>query len=196
VSPDPAAIYQDRLAAPRSTHTRLDRLDARFAQARLGVFGLAVVTGLMTWRASVTPWILLAPGAAFLVLVVRHDRVIRNRDAAARAIAHYERGLARIGDPWIGTGEPGTRFRDEPYAEDLDFFGAASLFELLSTARTREGEEALAGWLLSGAPPDSSGPCNSFRNRRDSCARSQASCERHTGIQVNRAGHTGTDRVT
>jgi hypothetical protein len=56
----------------------------------------------------------------------------------------------------MGTGEPGTRFRDEhhPYAFDLDLFGSGSVFELLSTARTRDGEEALAGWLLSGAQPD------------------------------------------
>jgi hypothetical protein len=156
VSPDPAAVYQDRLAAHRSAHGRLDRLDARFAHARLGVFALAIATGLIAWLAAVTPWVLLAPGAAFLVLMVRHDRAIRARDAAARAIAYYERGLARIEDRWIGTGEPGSRFRDEQhaYAVDLDLFGEGSVFELLSTARTRDGEEELAGWLLSGAQPD------------------------------------------
>ena len=156
MSPDPAAVYLDRLAAHRSAHTRLDRLDARFAHARLGVFALAIATGLIAWLAAVTPWVLLAPGAAFLVLMVRHDRTIRARDAAARAIAYYERGLARIEDRWIGTGEPGSRFRDEQhtYAVDLDLFGEGSVFELLSTARTRDGEEELAGWLLSAAQPD------------------------------------------
>ena len=156
MSPDPAAVYQDRLAAHRSAHARLQRLDALFGHARLGVFALAIATGLIAWLAAVTPWILLAPGAAFLVLVVRHDRTIQARDAAARAIAYYERGLARIEDRWIGTGEPGTRFVDEhhAYSVDLDLFGAGSVFELLSTARTRDGEEELAGWLLSGAQPD------------------------------------------
>jgi hypothetical protein len=156
VSANPAAVYQDRLAAHRSAHARLERLDARFAHARLGVFAVAIAAGFIAWRAAVTPWVLLAPGAAFLALMMRHERTIRARDAAARAIAYYERGLARIEDRWIGTGEPGARFRDEhhPYAEDLDLFGAASVFELLSTARTRDGEETLAGWLLSGAQPD------------------------------------------
>jgi hypothetical protein len=156
VSPDPTAVYKGRLAAHRSAHERLDRLDARFAHLRLGVFAVAVATGFIAWLAAVTPWILVAPVAAFLVLMVRHDRTIRARDAAARAIAYYERGLARIEDRWIGMGEPGTRFRDQhhPYAEDLDLFGAGSLFELLSTARTRDGERELAGWLLSGAQPD------------------------------------------
>ena len=35
------------------------------------------------------------------------------------------------------------------YAADLDLFGKGSLFELLSTARPRMGEDALAQWLLS-----------------------------------------------
>ncbi|MGC2790768.1 MAG: mismatch repair protein [Candidatus Sulfotelmatobacter sp.] len=34
------------------------------------------------------------------------------------------------------------------YAADLDLFGRGSLFELLSTARTRMGEQTLAKWLL------------------------------------------------
>src|SRR5919198_2160842 len=71
------------------------------------------------------------------------------RDAAARAIAFYDRGLARIEDRWAGGGETGDRFRDPThlYAADLDLFGPASLFELLSIARTRAGEDTLAGWL-------------------------------------------------
>jgi MutS domain V len=85
----------------------------------------------------------------FAGLAWTHDRVIRARETAARAVAFYERGIARIEDRWIGTGETGERFRDDahPYAADLDLFGRGSLFELLSVARTRAGEEILAGWL-------------------------------------------------
>ena len=156
VSTDPAAVYATRLAAHRSALARLEQLDARFAYARIAVFAVAIATGFLAWRAAVTPWILLAPAAAFLVLMVRHDRTIQARNATSRAVGYYERGLARIEDRWIGTGEPGTRFIDEhhPYADDLNLFGPGSLFELLSTARTNVGEEELAGWLLSGARTD------------------------------------------
>ena len=53
-----------------------------------------------------------------------------------------------------GKGATGDRFRDEshPYSDDLDLFGKGSLFQLLSTARTRPGEEMLASWLLARAP--------------------------------------------
>jgi len=51
---------------------------------------------------------------------------------------------------WAGHGETGERFLDgaHPYAADLDLFGQGSLFELLSTVRTRMGEETLSRWLL------------------------------------------------
>ena len=54
----------------------------------------------------------------------------------------------------MGGGEPGDRFRDDEhlYANDLDLFGRGSLFELLSVARTRPGEETLARWLKDPAP--------------------------------------------
>src|SRR5207253_1261743 len=83
----------------------------------------------LAWRAAASAWWLAAPALAFLYLVVRHDRVIRGRDAASALAAFYERGLSRIEDRWAGTGQTGERFRDErhPYANDLDLFGPASL---------------------------------------------------------------------
>ncbi len=54
-----------------------------------------------------------------------------------------------------GGGSHGDRFVDEHhlYANDLDLFGRGSLFELLSIARTRAGEDALATWLKTAAAP-------------------------------------------
>ena len=82
-------------------------------------------------------------------LIIRE--FFRARELAERAAAFYEKGLARIEDRWAGSGETGERF-DDPhhvYAADLDLFGKGSLFQLLSTARTRMGEDTLAQWLLS-----------------------------------------------
>src|SRR5262249_43439659 len=78
------------------------------------------------------------------------------RQRAERAAAFYERGLARLDNRWMGKGEPGARFLDEPHpnALDLDLFGTGSLFDLLCTARTRKGEDTLAAWLLAPAPQE------------------------------------------
>ena len=84
------------------------------------------------------------------------DRITQARRRSERAAALYDQGLDRLDDRWAGRGATGERFLDaaHPYAEDLDLFGHGSLFELLSMARTRVGEETLAHWLLSPAAPD------------------------------------------
>jgi MutS domain V len=98
--------------------------------------------------------ILIVPVAAFFVLVVLHERTLEGIRYRERVICFYEDGLARLDDSWHSRGETGERFLDpaHPYARDLDIFGAASVFQYLSTARTRAGEETLANWLLRDAP--------------------------------------------
>ena len=88
--------------------------------------------------------------AAFAGIAAYHFRIIRARNLAQRAVTFYQSGLARMENRWPGTGQTGERFSDphHVYAADLDLFGRGSLFELLSTARTRMGEETLAKWLL------------------------------------------------
>jgi hypothetical protein len=148
-----AAEYSARIAARTSARDALTVLDARFAHARLAAFAAAVALIVMAWRGMVSAWWLALPAVLFAWLMQRHDRVLRARDEAARGIGFYERGLARIEDRWRGGGETGERFRDDRhvYANDLDLFGAGSLFELLSLARTRAGEQVLAAWLTSPA---------------------------------------------
>jgi hypothetical protein len=152
---DPAAEYGRRLADWRARFAQLSRLDARLASGRLITFGAALVIGYLIWSDRLGPWALAAPAVAFLALAVRHDVVIRARERAATLVTFYEHGLGRIEDRWTGTGQTGDRFRNDhhPYANDLDLFGPGSLFELLSRARTRTGEDTLASWLTAAATP-------------------------------------------
>ena len=115
----------------------------------------AAVLWLSLGRGAIALEWLLVPVAAFVALVLFHERVIRSKRLAGRAVAHYERGLSRLDDRWAGSGSPGTRFlgRNDALAEDLDLFGEGSLFELLSTARTGIGESTLAAWLREPAEP-------------------------------------------
>ena len=145
----PGEEYRARLAHRRAAFETLSRRDAALSATRLVTFGIGLAIALAWWRGWLSGVWIAVPAAAFAVLIQRHDRVLRARAAAQRSIDFYERGQARIEDRWIGTGEPGDRFRDERhlYANDLDIFGRGSLFELLSLARTRAGEETLAEWL-------------------------------------------------
>jgi MutS-like protein len=140
----------------RSEHARNDVLHRRLGNARLASGLLLIAVAAVSLGAGrISPWWLLLPIVALTVLVVIHDGVDRGLRRAARGIAYYERALARLENRWIGAGNQGERFRDAShvFADDLDLFGRGSLFELLSTARTRMGERVLASWLLTPGEP-------------------------------------------
>ena len=148
--------YSRRLQAREANVARLASLHERIGGARLivGVLTLAAVGAVLFARAFAPIW-LLVPVGAFVALVLYHSNVRRARVNAERAVTYYRHGIARVADRWIGLGQPGERFTalDHIYAADLDLFGRGSLFELLSMARTRMGEDTLSQWLLSPASP-------------------------------------------
>lgn len=154
---DPHSLYNSRLAERRARIAVEQHRHIQIGNARLA---LGVAGAVIGWQAFVnhtwSGWLLLFPAAGLVALIIFHERVLRARRLAERAAYFYERGLARLEDRWAGTGEPGERFRnsDHVYADDFDLFGKGSLFELLSQARTRDGESTLANWLMRPSPPE------------------------------------------
>jgi hypothetical protein len=153
----PTREYQRRLRERESRAAELEKMHIRLGNSRVLLFVIAV---LMVWEvfhahAFSARWLAL-PLAGFVAVAAYHARVLRARDLALRAVLFYRQGLARLEDRWAGTGQTGERFADphHVYAADLDLFGKGSLFELVSTARTRAGEETLAQWLLGPSPLD------------------------------------------
>jgi len=150
----PSTEYSRRLKEREAQFANLELTAARISNVRVG---LAILTVVAVWWSSRPAtsfdywWIV--PLMLFLLAVMYHSRVRRAHTRSERAAAHYRAGIARIQDRWSGRGNPGTHF-DDPhhvYAADLDLFGTGNLFELLSIARTRMGENSLATWLLSPA---------------------------------------------
>jgi hypothetical protein len=148
----PSEEYVQRRNARQLRVARYEKTHIRLGNVRLLLAVLAVILAWASFRAHALPaWWLAAPVVIFAGIASYHSRVLRARELAERAVGFYEKGLARIEDRRSGTGETGERF-DDPhhvYAGDLDLFGKGSLFQLLSTARTRMGEDTLAQWLLS-----------------------------------------------
>jgi MutS domain V len=128
-----------------------EQLHIRVGNMRLA---LVLVLAFMAWAAFrehlLSDWWTAVPIVAFVALGAYHSRILRARDLAQRAVVFYKDGLARIEDRGVQIGSTGERFNDphHVYAADLDVFGKSSLFQLLSTARTRMGEDTLAQWLL------------------------------------------------
>ncbi len=153
----PAEEYKQRRSIRKASVASFEKIHIRLGNTRLL---LAIVAAILLWmslhRHSLSPWWIAAPIDVFGGIAFWHSRVLRSKELAQRAVAFYDRGLARIEDRWSGRGESGQRFADphHVYSADLDLFGDASLFQLMSSARTRMGEETLARWLLAPASSD------------------------------------------
>ncbi|MDP8990086.1 MAG: DNA mismatch repair protein MutS [Acidobacteriota bacterium] len=155
--PTPLDEYRARAERWRTQHTKSEQRSRQLGNARLAT-GLAAVAiaALAIGAGILSPWWLLLPLIVFVVLAVLHDSADKQRDAALRGTAYYDRALARIENRWVGKGHQGEAFRDPKhlYADDLDLLGPASAFELLSTSRTATGDRMLAEWLLAPAAPE------------------------------------------
>jgi hypothetical protein len=113
-----------------------------------------LMAGLGFGTDFISPWFALIPVVVFLVLVGKFEMTRARVRWMERSVAFYVNGLDRLtGKP--GKGDSGSRFADDahPYAADLDLFGPGSLFERLTTCRTRVGEDTLAAWLKAPADP-------------------------------------------
>ncbi len=153
----PLAEYTNRRAARRARVAAEDARSQNLWKWRRIVFASGLAILAIGFAGYLSSWWLALPVVVFIGLMVKHQQVREAKAEAERAVHFYEYCLARLDEEqlsWAGRGNAGVRFANpqHPYAEDLDLFGHASLFELLCTARTRAGEERLAGWLLAPAP--------------------------------------------
>ncbi|HVN09589.1 MAG TPA: DNA mismatch repair protein MutS [Patescibacteria group bacterium] len=157
VTADAKAEYSERLRRARQQQSEHERRQTQLGIAKLTIAAAFVV--LLVWmlkaERGTLVW-LAAPALAYIVLDIGHVRALRKSKRCGQVIAFYERGIARLENRWMGTGEKGDAFLDpaHPYARDLDVFGPGSLFQLLCTARTSAGQEILAKWLKHPAAPE------------------------------------------
>jgi hypothetical protein len=152
----PRAEYLRRLAELSAEHAKLQYRERRVGYLQLALAGLTVIWLLVRLRHfSRADLLILLPVALFVIFAAVHGRLLRAVARSSRFLLFYKMGLARLDGSWAGTGVTGERFLEpsHPCARDLDLFGRGSIFELMCTARTRAGEEALARWLLAPASP-------------------------------------------
>jgi DNA mismatch repair ATPase MutS len=151
LTPSPLDEYKKRQQARERQVSHFENLHVKMGNLRLFVVVATTIAGWFSlYQHSFSAWCLLAAPVLFLAIAILHARVLHQRSCTQRAVTFYRSGLARIEDRWIGTGQTGERIdvHSSLYATDLDLFGRGSLFELLSLARTRMGEDTLAAWLL------------------------------------------------
>jgi hypothetical protein len=151
-SSSPSEEYKQRQQSREARVRRLELIHLRLGNTRLLVVVALLIAAWWSFERDIfSAWWLLIFVFAFIALAIFHAQVLRRRSLAERAVDVYRKGLARIEDRWVGFGQRGERIdiSTSLYATDLDLFGHGSLFQLLSQARTRMGEDTLARWLLS-----------------------------------------------
>jgi hypothetical protein len=148
-------VYAERLAARRAAAAALSAKLDSISYARLGAFVAALVAAGLSFGAGLfSPWFALLPAATFVYLVAKFEATRGRRAWAERAAQFYAGGIERLAGKPSGAGD-GARFADDahPYSADLDLFGPGSVFERITSCRTRAGEDTLAAWLLAPATP-------------------------------------------
>ena len=103
--------YKSRLKARQAEVESFNRAHIRFGNARLviGIAGAAILYSSFI-NHDLDLWWIVVPIVAFIPLMILHERLLRRRTLAKRAVSFYERGIARMEDRWFGTGESGERF--------------------------------------------------------------------------------------
>jgi len=151
--------YSERVARFTELAERLGARSRLVSNLRGLSFALSVVCVITAFTADESAlWGSLGGvfGAVFLGLVVAHSRVIREEDMALRWVQVNKDAVTRNGSRFKELPETGERFSNalHPYADDLDVFGPASLFQRVCTARTQMGQQRLAAFLMNRAARD------------------------------------------
>lgn len=149
---DARETYETRRKQALADDARLDPWSAVFGNGRVVLVAAAIIllvaTGFGRLGALWPAYGGLA--ATFVLLLVLQGAVDRRRRLAQRRAAFYAHGLDRLDGRWTTFPSTGADVAglEHPYARDLDVVGPGSLFQLLDTTRTGQGERTLAGWLV------------------------------------------------
>jgi hypothetical protein len=135
------------------------RQDLWLGRLRVATFlpAIAFIYYGMVHAEAPGPWLLagIALIVAFIATVRVHDYTLRCAAELRQRLRIHETQLARLDRRWDDV--PACKVEVPPQREaignDLDLFGPASLYQLISQAHTPFGRETLRDWLLDPAPP-------------------------------------------
>ncbi len=121
---------------------------------RFGNIMLMIVTGYFLWHVSIMLSLILILSLVFLFFrIVRKDL---DNKARMETLLVYQKAvnqelLSLHGSYSQFPNGANWKPKDHPYAEDLDLFVTASLFQFLNRTGSEPGEKWLANWLLKAA---------------------------------------------
>ena len=145
---------EQRFGAEAERHAARSRSVSNLRGLAFAVFIVSLLFTIFGKKSDYSGPLSLASFATFMALVVWHGRIIAEEDLARRFARVNRDALARNTGRFAELAETGARFIDgaHPYTSDLDVFGQSSLFQRVSVAHTRVGQEKLAAFFSQPSP--------------------------------------------
>lgn len=146
-------LYSTRKATFSNSLSSEKRKSDWFSWARLVVAAAAIGLAIYSYYAKMTVlgYLALPLVIAFIGLVLLHQDVKNKVKYYEQLVLVNERSLQRLAGKWTAFAETGEEYldADHPYADDLNIFGKASLYQYLLAASTAPGKEYLSRLLSS-----------------------------------------------
>ena len=124
----------------------LNKKNDRFADFRLLIFIIFIISGIIYWQNHHFMWLLFTfiTLLTFLILIIKHSKIkkeIKTYESFLRIIAEY---FSRLDDNWRSFPSNGSNYINNDLAKDLNLLGPSSLFQLINISKTISGERKLA----------------------------------------------------
>ncbi|MFL0267597.1 MutS-related protein [Candidatus Clostridium radicumherbarum] len=149
---NPKYIYEKRKKRYESLLLELKHTSNFISALRFIIFAAALIFTVYTFlhkKYYMSTIIFFVGLAIFIILMLKHNKVIENRKLAEAILHINELSLLRLSDEWKSFKDKGEDFidNDHNYADDLDIFGENSLFQWINNAYTPLGRIQLKNHL-------------------------------------------------
>ncbi|WP_372366407.1 hypothetical protein [Candidatus Uabimicrobium sp. HlEnr_7] len=86
----------------------------------------------------------------FVIFAMKHEKVKNNILMLNKLLVYNNDGQKKLNHAWTDLETDGNMFVDaqHDYCDDLDLFGKGSIFQLVNSCYSKEGQKQLANWLL------------------------------------------------
>lgn len=139
--------WQYRLKRLENLSVTLKKQSGWYSMVRLGLFVLMILGVVMAGNMGISSggWLALAALILFLFVVAGHGKLKEKISDCEREMIVCQQYLDRIHGAWRNFPEKGEEFMKEADATlmDLDLLGNASLYQLISVARSCFGKQTL-----------------------------------------------------
>jgi hypothetical protein len=154
---NPLEVYRQQIARHNFELKKLEKLKSLYGWLRFLSMGLAFVSLWYTWTHALfilfpLPFFLIGLFLFVLAKDLNNNAAIENTQ---RLIQINETEIAVLNHHFTHLPE-GIEFRPEhhEYANDLDIFGRASLFQYMNRCTSEQGKKLFAYWLLNPSSPE------------------------------------------